>query len=92
MVDAIRATWTMLDHPVDKSDAGRFAEMKRVFEKSIVSAVALPAGTVIETAHLAFKKPGDGIPAADYGRLLGRRLRVDVPADHKFRLTDFQET
>jgi N,N'-diacetyllegionaminate synthase len=92
MADAIRATWKMLDHPVDKTDAGRFAEMKRVFEKSVVSAAALPAGKVIEAGDLAFKKPGDGIPAADYTRLLGRRLKADVPADHKFSPSDFQET
>lgn len=91
MAGAIRAVWKMLDHPVDKSDAGAFAEMKRVFEKSVVSASALPVGTLIGAAHLAFKKPGDGIPAADYGQLLGRRLKTSVPADHKFALTDFTE-
>lgn len=89
MCDAIRATWKMIDHPVDKTDAGRFAEMKRVFEKSVVSASGLRAGTTIEAAHLAFKKPGDGIPAANYASLVGRRLKMAVPADHKFRESDF---
>ena len=91
MTEAIRAVWKMLDHPVDKSDAGAFADMKRVFEKSVVSASVLPAGTLMESAHLAFKKPGDGIPAAEYSRLLGLRLKTDVPADHKFTSTDFTE-
>ena len=91
MTAAVRAVWTMLDHPVDKSDAGPYAGMKRIFEKSIVAASPLPAGTVIERAHLAFKKPGDGIPAASYATLLGRRLRAAVPADHPFAPTDFEE-
>lgn len=91
MSDAIRAVWKMSDHPVDKTDAGRFAEMKRVFEKSVVSAIALSAGTKIGAAHLAFKKPGDGIPAASYSCLLGRTLKVDVSADHKFSESDFEE-
>jgi N-acetylneuraminate synthase len=32
---------------------------------------------------LAFKKPGDGIPAAQYRTLIGRKLKRDLPADSK---------
>ena len=92
MADALRSVWKMLDHPVDKSGHSAFAEMKQVFEKSIVAAVSLTAGTILESTHLAFKKPGDGIPAADYRNLIGRRVHHDLPADHKFHPNDFENS
>ena len=80
--------WRMTQHPVDKSDVSPYAEMKRIFEKSVVTARPLRAGTALARDMLAFKKPGDGIPAADYASLLGRKLRADLPADHKLTKSD----
>ena len=59
--------------------------MKRIFEKSVVAARDLDAGAVLTREMLAFKKPGDGIPAAEYRSLLGRRLNSAVPADTLLR-------
>jgi N-acetylneuraminate synthase len=78
----------MLAHPVDKDDLGPFREMKRVFEKSIVAARDLAAGTVLAAADLAFKKPGDGIPAARARELVGRRLSRGVAADRQLTEVD----
>jgi N-acetylneuraminate synthase len=86
----IRDIWTMADNPVDKDAIEPLAEMKRIFEKSIVAARALPAGTVVGRGDLAFKKPGHGISAARYAELIGRRLRIAVPADHLFSERDFE--
>jgi N-acetylneuraminate synthase len=80
--------WRMTAHPVDKNDVSPYADMKRIFEKSVVTARALSAGTVLARDMLAFKKPGDGIPAADYASLVGRKLRADLPADHKLKKSD----
>lgn len=80
--------WSMAAHPVDKNEVALYAGMKRIFEKSVVTARALRAGTVLAREMLAFKKPGDGIPAADYASLLGRKLRADLPADHKLTKSD----
>jgi N,N'-diacetyllegionaminate synthase len=66
-------------------------QMKMTFEKSIVSARSLEAGTTIAKEHLAYKKPGDGIPAREYGSLIGRRLARPVGKDHKFVPGDFSE-
>ena len=49
---AIRSTRTT-SHPI--------RDMKRIFEKSIVTALPLEGGHAFEREHLAFKKPGDGI-------------------------------
>ena len=81
--EALREVWRMQASPVDKDDVSPYADMKRIFEKSVVTARALRAGTVLTREMLAFKKPGDGIPAAQYRTLIGRKLKRDLPADSK---------
>lgn len=82
--------WTILNNPIDKNNVTPYNEMKTIFEKSIVTATALQTGHVITVEDLAFKKPGDGIPAARWRELLGRRLCRDVPTDHKITEEDFK--
>lgn len=83
---ALREIWAMRAHPVDKDDLAPYRDMKRIFEKSVVAARDIPAGAVLTRDALAFKKPGDGIPAAQYRQLLGRTVRQAVPADTLLRL------
>ena len=64
--------------------------MKTIFEKSIVSATEIKKGEVITINHLAFKKPGDGIKASDYKRLIGMKIKINVSKDYKFKLADFE--
>lgn len=86
MVARIREVERALAHPLDKdAEAGRLGQMKTVFEKSVVAACDLAAGTVLERRHLAFKKPGDGISARHYRRLLGVRLDRPVARDTPLR-------
>jgi N-acetylneuraminate synthase len=77
----IRELETMLTSPVDKDDVEPFAEMKGVFEKSVVAAEPIPAGTTLEAGMLAAKKPGTGIPTVRLPELVGRRARKDIAAD-----------
>jgi N-acetylneuraminate synthase len=86
----IRDIWRMADNPVDKNAIGPLAEMKRIFEKSIVAVRPLSAGMLVTRDDLAFKKPGHGISAAHYRDVIGRRLRVAVPEDHLFSEQDFE--
>lgn len=86
---ALRDVWTMLDHPVDKNDLAPYQDMKRVFEKSIVAARFIAAGSSITREMLAFKKPGNGIPAATYRDLIGRRAVRDLPSDRLLEPDDF---
>ncbi|MCM0018587.1 MAG: N-acetylneuraminate synthase family protein [Tagaea sp.] len=86
MLREIRA---MRASPVDKSDTAPYRDMKRIFEKSVVSARDLAAGAALTEADFAFKKPGDGIPAARWRELLGRTLKRAVPADRKLAFEDF---
>jgi N,N'-diacetyllegionaminate synthase len=80
-VREIRELETMLASPVDKDDVAPYAEMKRVFEKSVVVTEPISAGTMLETQMLAAKKPGTGIPAARLPELVGRRARNDIAVD-----------
>ncbi|MDB4214584.1 N-acetylneuraminate synthase family protein [Burkholderiaceae bacterium] len=88
MAEALREVWTMLDNPISKSDVKHYAEMKRIFEKSIVAACSIEAGEALTVGMLAFKKPGDGIPARDYERLLGRTAKRAMQPDHKLTEDD----
>lgn len=88
LAQGLRDIWTMLEHPVDKNDLTKFKDMKLVFEKSVVSARALAAGHVLAREDIAFKKPGDGIPASRWRELIGRRTRHAVAANRKLTLDD----
>jgi N,N'-diacetyllegionaminate synthase len=81
LVDGIRELELMLANPVDKDDLEPFAEMKEVFEKSVVSTREIPAGVEISREMVAAKKPGTGIPARFLPEVLGRRASRDIPAD-----------
>jgi N,N'-diacetyllegionaminate synthase len=81
LVEGIREIETMLANPVDKDNVEPFEEMKRVFEKSVVTVAEIAAGATIERAMLAAKKPGTGIPAARMDDVVGRVARRDLAAD-----------
>jgi N,N'-diacetyllegionaminate synthase len=81
LVEGVREIEAMLASPVDKDDLEPFAEMKLVFEKSVVSSQEIPAGAEISRDMVAAKKPGTGIPAKRLPEIVGRRTAVAIPAD-----------
>lgn len=81
LVRGIREISAMLDHPVVKDDIDQVSEMKRIFEKSVVSTCHIPAGTIITAEMLAVKKPGDGIPAARLHDVVGCKALTDIRPD-----------
>ena len=81
MVQGIREVERMLANPVDKDDTSQFAQIKMVFEKSIVSVVPIARGTLIAKEMLDIKKPGTGLPPARLPDVIGRRAARDLPAD-----------
>jgi N,N'-diacetyllegionaminate synthase len=88
LVRGIRAIETMLASKVDKDDVARFATMKATFEKSVVSLVDIPEGTLITEAMIGIKKPGTGIPAKRFGEVSGKRARRRIPKDTLIREGD----
>lgn len=89
-VDAVRAVAVMMVNPVDKADLSHYGDMKRIFEKSVVAARALPAGHVLAAGDLAYKKPGDGIPAREGHSIVGRRLLRSFQPDEQLARSDFE--
>ncbi len=53
-------------------------EMRVIARRSVVTARALPRGTVLSRADFAYKRPGTGIPPMDEHLLVGRRAARDL--------------
>jgi N-acetylneuraminate synthase len=89
LVEGIRFIEKMKATPVDKDAvATEMAPLRNLFTKSVVARVDLPAGMVLQEEHLAVKKPGTGIPAAQLSELIGRTLRCSVEADQLLQESD----
>jgi sialic acid synthase SpsE len=90
LVQDIRAVELAISHKINKDEkVNSLKEMKTIFEKSIVSARDLKIGEVITFKDLAYKKPGNGIPAATYKNILGKKLNCDVPKDTPLQMSMF---
>jgi len=59
-----------------------------VARKSLVTARALPAGTVLEAGHLVLMRPGSGLAASLLPLLAGRTVARDLPAGRVLELGD----
>lgn len=91
MVDNIRAAELAMSCKIDKNEKVKeLGSMKFVFEKSIVSTKELDKGHVISAEDLAFKKPGDGIPASEYKNIIGRIVKCRIPANEKVEYIQLQ--
>jgi sialic acid synthase SpsE len=91
LVDEIRQIEVALSSKVDKDEKVKsLGNMKMTFEKSIVSSDSMNEFDTIEFKNLAFKKPGDGIPAKEYKKIIGKKLNKSVEKDYKFKWEDFK--
>ncbi len=59
-----------------------------VARRSLVAAVDLPEGLLLDEAHIAVKRPGTGLPPSMRPHLLNRRLRRPVVAGSLLTLDD----
>ncbi len=90
LVDGIRFIEKMNANPVVKDEAANDTKpMRKLFTKSIVANSDLEAGIVINESHLAYKKPGTGIPAEKYLDIIGKKLKHPVEYNHFFTEEDF---
>ncbi len=80
MVQSIRDVDAALSMNIDKDQkAFSLKTMKDTFQKSVVAKSEIAAGTILEAHHLAFKKPGNGIPANRFKELLGKKAIQKIP-------------
>ncbi|OGZ97803.1 MAG: N-acetylneuraminate synthase [Candidatus Sungbacteria bacterium RIFCSPLOWO2_02_FULL_54_10] len=80
-VAGVRAIGKMRQNSVDKNDISAVAEMKPIFEKSVVAGRDLPAGHTLTFGDMRFKKPGTGLRADRYREVLGKKLKTAVRQD-----------
>ncbi len=59
----------------------RECDVRRAARRSIVAAAPIPKGQQIAPAMLNLKRPGTGLPFADWERLVGRTASVDIAVD-----------
>ncbi len=60
------------------------------FRRSLVALRSLPSGHPLTDDDLTAKRPGTGIAPDELAYVVGRRLAVDVDADHVLRWNDLQ--
>lgn len=93
LMEGVRFVEAALLNPVDKDAiAKELAPLKEIFTKSVVAAADLAAGHTIRNEDIALKKPGTGIPAANWKSVVGRITAQDVRKDHLFQESDFTQT
>jgi N-acetylneuraminate synthase/N,N'-diacetyllegionaminate synthase len=85
MVAAIRKVEASLGSG-EKVAAASEVGNAEVARRSIVAARDIAAGTVITPGEIAFKRPGTGLPPRMADQILGKTIRVDVPAGALFDL------
>lgn len=56
-------------------------EQRKKMRRSIVAAADMAKGHIVKEADLTAKRPGEGIPADQYGTVVGRTLLRDVSKD-----------
>jgi N-acetylneuraminate synthase len=79
----------MLANPINKDEKAQDLQVLRnLFTKSVVCKTALTKGTVVTADMLSFKKPGTGFAAERLGELLGKKLAIDVEANHFLKPED----
>jgi N,N'-diacetyllegionaminate synthase len=87
LVSDIRSVEVAVNARIDKDvKVGQLREMKYIFEKSIVASRDLPAGHVIAYADMAFKKPGDGMPARKFNTVIGKKLLKNISKDEQITI------
>lgn len=92
LVKGVRFAETMRANPVDKTVRNTaFQPLRDIFLKSVVLRLDLPAGTVLERAHLTTKKPGTGIPASEFESVIGRVLARDAKKDVPLQTMDLKD-
>ena len=85
----IKDIWYIQNFKINKNDLKKYSSMKRVFEKSIVSKKFIKKGSKIKFEDLNFKKPGDGVRADKYKKIIGKIARRNIKANHKLKNSDF---
>ena len=90
MVRGIRRITAMLGDGV-KAPQAQELDAARVARRSIVAAVDIPAGTALQPAMLACRRPATGIAPRDWNRVVGRSARGAIAAGSVLQWDQLQD-
>jgi N,N'-diacetyllegionaminate synthase len=91
LVQDIRDVELAITHKINKDEkVNSLKEMKIIFEKSIVSARDLKSGELLTFNDLAYKKPGNGIPASKFKEVIGKKINKNISSNYPLRWTDLE--
>lgn len=91
IVKGVRFIERMLSQSIDKnSEAKRKSTLKRIFSKSVVARIDIPAGTLLKKEHLCIKKPGTGIKPIYLDKILGKKTKRLLHKDDLIQFKDIK--
>ena len=85
----LNRVWKMTKTKINKNDIKKFKLMKKVFEKSIVTKHFLNKNHIITINDLVFLKPGTGIRADQYNKIVGLKTNKNIKKLKLLKFTDF---
>jgi len=93
LVQGVQDIFEMQMNPVDKDGLAEneMVSLRELFNKSIVLATNLDAGTILKIEHLRFKKPGTGLTTNQIGKVVGKKLKQTLTQDHFLSFDDLEE-
>ena len=92
LVEGINTIRQIITTPVDKDElAMSLSEMRKVYQKSIVSVVDIHKGEIITGDMLGIKKPGTGIPPSMINSVLQRRARKNIAEGNLINMEDLED-
>ncbi len=89
--DNLNRVWNMIDNKVNKNNLKKLKKMKQVFEKSIVAKRDLKKNHQIKLNDLTFLKPGDGLRADIYKKIIGTKTKKDIQKLKKIKFSDLKK-
>ncbi len=79
LVEGVRFIEKSLANPVSKEQmAGDLEDLRTIFGKGIYASRQMSPGHIIEETDLAFKKPGAGIPASEWKKVIGSKVKSEI--------------
>ena len=74
--------------PLEKKPSSIELEVRHQTRQSVVARHALPAGSVLTAVDLTVKRPGTGIPAAEFYDIIGRKALRPIAANTVLHWSD----
>ncbi len=76
--------------PFEKRPNAIELEVRQQSRQSVCMVRDLPSGTILDATMLTVKRPGTGVPAAEFSSVLGRRLIKPVQANSTLQWSDLE--